>query len=506
MLWVVLDGMGFEHVRRALRSNLHPALSRIDREGCFAPLRPANPVCQTPPALLALFTGTQPAQNGVWGYRMPDPDRLEGSLSGFHADIGTLRTIWREMEERGAGYSLMNVAFRGDPIWKGQAQHLIFGFDGYRLWRKPSLYRLPHGTERIVYHGLQVLVRSSRRAVSLARGGTVRATLAAGEGGYVDFTKGTRVFAHLLEPATLLLNPMNIAVCRGSEVSPARRDGFLEMSAFHVARRLSSSRDPSREVSVDAELLASKVSLESKTDMMVEQARNGKARLVIGYFPVMDDFNHAYFDLLLREEDRASALFHGCMGMVDGLLTRLMTEMEDGALLVISSDHGAMAYSRMLHINEVLARAGLVRKVPGGYDFSSSSAWYHPSDCGQVVARASSDRATLLRRVKLALDEANAAGADIGVLDGDRESPFLVFLYARGETYFTGRPPRRGQPTLDNKRAGGHHLSPLSPTPWMQATLGLWSPRHGGVKGLGAVIPNENSQMKGFLMEAMGLI
>ena len=186
VLWVVLDGMGYEHVRRALASGRHPTLSRIDREGCFTPVRPASPVCQTPPALLSLFSGTEPAQNGVWGYRMPDPRRLERSLSGFHADLERVRTIWQETEERGAGYSLMNVAFRGDLVWRGAAQHLVLGFDGYRLWRKPSLYRLPRGARRIAYHGLQMLARSSRQAVTLAKGGTVRAALQAGEG------RGTR--------------------------------------------------------------------------------------------------------------------------------------------------------------------------------------------------------------------------------------------------------------------------------------------------------------------------
>ncbi len=95
-------------------------------------------------------------------------------------------------------------------------------------------------------------------------------------------------------------------------------------------------------------------------------------------------------------------------------------------------------------------------------------------------------------------------GADIGVLDGKGDSPYLAFLYPRGDMYFTGRPPQGNRPALDTRKAGGHHLSPLSPTPWIQAALGLWSPG-GGVKDRLPFTPRENIEMKRFLMETMEL-
>jgi hypothetical protein len=506
VLWVVLDGMGFEHARLAVRSNRHAALSRIDKEGWLGSMVPASPACQTPPALLALFTGTQPAQNGVWGYYMPHPERLQDSLSGFYADVERTRTIWQELEERGAGYSLMNVAFRNDPVWKGPAEHLALGLDGYRLWEKPSLFRLSGGPEEISYRGLQLRLRSTRDGAGLSKGSSLRVELPVGEGRYVDITAGTRVFAHLLEPKLLLLNPLNAVVCRGKTAGQSVCGKFLEMSAFHLARRLNSNREPELRVPLEAELLASRVSFQRKTDLMVAQAGNMAARLVVGYFPVIDDFNHAYFDLLQDGDERAAALFHGCVDMVDDLLGRLMQEMDSNTLLVVSSDHGAMAHRSKLHINEILADAGLVRRRAGGYDYARSLAWYHTSDCGQVVAWNMRERGPLLGRLRHALETANAGiGAAIGVLDGDRDWPFLAFLYPKGNMYFTGRPPRVNRPALDKGRAGGHHLSPLSPTPWIQAALGLWTPRQGGVKGSLPFMPKENTEMKRFLMETMEL-
>jgi hypothetical protein len=505
VLWVVLDGMGAEHFRYALDHGRHSAISRMSREGSISPMRPASPVCQTPPALLALFTGTQPSQNGVWGYYMPHPSRTEDSLSGFHADISGTRTIWQELEERGEGYALMNVAFRADPVWRGPAPHLVLGLDGYRLWRKPSLYRLTGGGQKIDFHGLRLRSRSEGGgAVTLWKGASLRARLAAGEGRLVRMTSGTQVFAHLLDPGLLLLNPLNDVVCRGTAAGNAAGNGFLEMSAFHLARRINSSRDPSLRISVEAELLASRVSFQRKADLMVEQAGNGDARLVVGYFPVVDDFNHAYFDLLLAGDERADALFNGCAAMVDDLLGRLMREMEKDTLLVVSSDHGAMAYRGSLSLNEAFAEAGLVRRSALGYDFRGSSAWYHPSDCGQVVTGSGSEKGPLRRRVNAVVERLNAdLAADIGVLEGDAGSPFLAFLYPRGDLYFTGRPPRRRGSILDAKRAGGHHLSPLSPTPWIQAALGLWS--GGRTPGDLPALPRENVEMKKFLMESMGL-
>jgi len=201
--------MGFEHWKLALQSGQHKAILRLEREGSVFSMQPATPVCQTPPALLALFSGTQPEQNNVWGYYMPHPHRIEDSLSGFHADVGNIRTVWQEMEERGKGYSLMNVAFRNDPVWKEQSNYLVFGFDGYRLWKKPSFFRLRSGKRRLLYSGLDLRAYATRREVVLSKGASFQTRIPVGAGKLVSLTPNTLAFVHTLKPGLLLVNPLN---------------------------------------------------------------------------------------------------------------------------------------------------------------------------------------------------------------------------------------------------------------------------------------------------------
>ncbi len=154
ILWVVLDGFGHEHARRLLETpGRFPALERIAREGYLGSCRPPGPVCQTPPALLALFTGTEPAENGVWGYKVPDADgRLERSISGFAVERKAGTAIWEDLEASGRTFSIMNVGFRRDRVWSDPFPHLAFAYDGYRNLRVPLQRRHP---ARLVPHHLR---------------------------------------------------------------------------------------------------------------------------------------------------------------------------------------------------------------------------------------------------------------------------------------------------------------------------------------------------------------
>jgi len=506
VLWIVLDGFGHGHAKRAIESGTCPSLAQIAREGHLGPSRPPRPVCQTPPALLALFSGTEPAQNGVWGYYMPDPERPEHSMSGFHADVSRAPAIWQVMEERGLGYSLMNVAFRNDAVWRGPHRGMVLGFDGYRLWQKPSLYYLRRGFQEIEYRGIRLGVTASRTSAALSKGSGLRAALRPGEGRLLAFTPGTPCFAHLIEPGMLFLNPVTPAVARGTDGAGLEREGFLEMSAFRAVRRLNASRGPEDQVPVSSEILPARVSFERKAHLMLRQAANPAAKLVIGYFSLMDDFNHAYFDLFETEwpGGRAAELFTTCARLVDDLLASLMRGMGDDTLLVVSSDHGAIAQRSMLHLNEVFAAAGLTRKDEGRYDLRRSTFWYHPSDCGQVVARDPGRRALNMADLRRVIDTVNRdLSAGIGIEEGNADAPYLAFLYPRGDMYFTGRPGRRNEPLPVKKKTGGHHLSPLSPTPWIDAVLGVWSRSAGTGTRAGPAAPSENASVKSFILESM---
>ena len=531
VFWVVLDGMGYELARRCISTGRFSALSRIQSQGHLGFARPASPVCQTPPALLTLFSGEEPAQSGVWGYYMPDPKRREASVSGFHAKPRRISTLWDALEQRGQGYALMNVAYRNDPVWSSRGSHLEFGYDGYRLWQKPAAFRLDQRGRRINYRGIAFTLAPSADGVVILKGSSVRARLAEGEGKVVQFTQGLRAFAHLLDRSVLIIHPLNKAVIRGSVEGTAAADGFLDTNVFRVVRRLNerrSAKSASRysadsaeyrgaksagyvgadaSLSVAAEMMPSALCMAQKSELMSAAIANERSRLVVGYFPLIDELNHAYFDLLETEwpDGRVSELYCASVALVDQLLHRIMQAAGRDTLVVVSSDHGAASSRKLLHFNELLAAEGIVKRSGEAYDLPRSAAFYHPSDCGQVVARHDADRAAVLAGLQRALKRAHEEfGIDIGVQEGGRDDPYIAFLFPLGDGYFTGNHPGRGRPTLDGGRRGGHHLSPLSPTPWIQAMLGLWSPRSAALARELPAIPVDNKDVKSFLLEVMG--
>ncbi len=279
------------------------------------------------------------------------------------------------------------------------------------------------------------------------------------------------------------------------------------MAAFRRARSLNDSARDGERVTVASELLPSRAAMRQKADLMRWAVRTVAADLTIGYVPLMDECNHSWFHLVEPRpgDPRAERLFTECGLMIDAFLADLMNLADHDTLLVVSSDHGALPYRRRLHLNEAFADAGLVRRAGSGYDFARSAAWYHPADCGQVVM----NRREALRRgiavpvlraaAKAAVERANAAhGARIATFDPRPSDPFLLFLYPEADTYFTGDPPPPGRPPLHHRRSGGHHLSPLTQNPWIDAMIGLWSPRTGERAAGGA--PARSTEVKEFLL------
>jgi len=163
-----------------------------------------------------------------------------------------------------------------------------------------------------------------------------------------------------------------------------------------------------------------------------------------------------------------------------------------------------MAQRSMLHLNEVFVDAGLTRRGPDGYDPRRSTLWYHPSDCGQVIARDPGRRAADLAALSRVIDTMNRdLSAGIGMEEGAPGAPYLAFLYPRGSTYFTGRPGRHTEVMPMKKKTGGHHLSPLSTTPWIDAVLGLWCRSAARRGALPRSAPTENVAVKRFILESM---
>jgi hypothetical protein len=193
-----------------------------------------------------------------------------------------------------------------------------------------------------------------------------------------------------------------------------------------------------------------------------------------------------------------------CWSLVDAFLASLMATVGPDTALVISSDHGGLPYRRQVHLNEMMASVGLLRRDSRGYDLARSAAYYHPSDCGQIVANAPAavrsglERQRLLALAREAVERANRdLNAELALREGSPSDPYLAFVHPLADTYPTGDPPGRAREALDSGRAGGHHLSPLTPSPWIDAVIGLWSL---GSAWDGDAVPRGNLEVKQFLL------
>jgi hypothetical protein len=511
--WIVLDGMGIQHVRLLLASGGFPGLERIAREGILTGCEPSSPACQTPPALLSLFSGASPRESGVWGYLMPDPVRPLRSISGFAARAKPVRPIWEDMESRGMRYSLMNVAFRNDSVWRGGPGGLDFGYDGYRLSRKPELYAVGGRETPARFQGIEVGLRRARGSVTMRKGSRVIATLHPGEARVVSLTAVTRAYATLLDTSHLCLAPLTIPLVRGPFRPLSTAEDFIDFNLFRAVRRLNREREERALIPVCVEMGPAETGMKQKEALMMDAIRGTSSRLVAGYFPVVDELNHARFDLLdaPSPDARTRDLFLACGRLVDGLVSRVMAECDEKMLVVLSSDHGVSAFRGTLHINELFARCGLVSRRGEGYDLERSFACYHPSDCGIVLSGRSApaafggaDRRAALRGIHAVVERAQKElGVRIGIEEAGPDDPFIAFLYPVSDICLTARRPRRGEGMMDRTRSGGQHVSALSGSPWMQAMLGMWTPRSAALSRELDGVPTENRMMKSFLLRML---
>ncbi len=504
--WIVLDGMGISHARFFLASGTFPGLSRFAREGVLDGCTPSSPGCQTPTALLTLFSGAEPRESGIWGYFMPDPRYPGQSISGFAAPSKNVRTIWEELGERGIGYSLMNVAFRNDRVWTGRHRGLDFGYDGYRTLMKSQVREVARGGSRALCRGIELRLSPSRNGVRIRKGGRTKAELFPGELRTIEVSRSLRVCACLLDRSHVSLAPLASPLVRGAFRPPAAGEDFVDFSVSRAVRGLKRGKEEGAKFPIAMEMAPVAIGMRQKESLMIDAIRGTSSRLVIGYFPLIDELNHACFDLLdsPRPDPRTRDLFLGSARLVDDLVSRVMAEADRDTLVVLSSDHGVSTFRSHFHVNELLAQVGLVARSARGYDLPRSRAYYHPSDCGMVLSRSAAGRAAVIQGIRRAMDRArDELGVQVGVEEGKANDPFIAFLYPLADSYLTGRPPRRRGEIVDRLRSGGQHLSPLTATPWIQAMVGLWSPRSTHLSREVDRIPTANSMMKTFLLRML---
>jgi hypothetical protein len=505
IVWLVLDAAGYEITGRCIRAGVCPSLAAVRQEGYLGSSRPPEPNCETPPALRALFSGSEPPESGIWGFRMPDYERkLQRAVSGFAVAASGAPAIWDELERAGGRYTLINAAFRKDAVWEGDYEGFDLLLDGYRNHRAGfrslrlneggGKVKLGRTVLRVEAKADRLLLRRRWRSPAALTPGRVQTLRLSAKSCALGYTAGNLLFLSTSSRPHVRLSEDQ----RRSSASLVPR--FIHHgSLFGFSRREGG-------LSVDEEMSLSEHATGQIGELALTSVRELRSTLTVVYFSLIDELAHVYLDQIegLWPDGRACELLRRCYALLDSYVGRIMDCLEPGALLVLSADHGQAPYRRVLHLNELLAEAGLVRRTGRGYDLGRSVAYYHPANCGQVVVnpararRAGLSRQRIGERVLRCLEQANdSLGAGISHLWGGQGDPYLLFLYPASDTHISGRYNREARP-IDEGHKGGQHLSPLCPTPWIQAMLGLWAP--GGLPFGKEGIPQRNSAVKPFLL------
>jgi hypothetical protein len=513
VIWIILDAAGYELTRRCLKAGVCPALAAMAREGYLGPTAPSEPNCQTPPALRALTAGTEPPQNGIWGFLMPRyQGRLEQSISGFAVRSQGAGTIWDVLERRGQGYTLINTAFRKDRVWSRRARSYDLLLDGYRRQRRRGeLLAIGGEPTRSRTLGAGAALHLEDGTLRLRRPGSAPEILSPGEVRELQTGRRGNVLVQWPGGDSCFLFPSNAPHQRLNPL--LRRPGvmvprhILHGSIFRFGRHQEA-------LSLEDELKVPGLVSAQAGELALELVRALPSRLFMFYFSLIDELSHAYLDQIEESwpAGRGSEIARRSYAFLDAYLGRIMDLADPQTLVAVSSDHGQAPFRRIVRLNELFLEAGLVRAGRQNYDLRRSLLYYHPADCGQVVVnqgrarRAGLSREDLIRRSVSCLEKANSdLDARLGYRIGTVSDPYLLFVYPLSDTHITGK-GFPGGGVLDSERKGGHHLSPYCHSPWIRSLLALWSPAGLPAQGGGMPqVPRRNTELKDYLLACLGI-
>ncbi len=303
VVWLILDGVTHWVASRLLAEGRLPNLARLAASGSFRATRPVGPNCETPVQLATLFTGEPSRVHGVHGYHVPVDGEPHRTRSGFEADGLRATPLWRDALDAGRSVALGHIAF---STRGGDARHT-----GCRL-------------------------------------------LADGYGSAGD---ETFVAPHDDKPAWL------------DAVGTFRGNG--ELGAYLKGRFGPRFADGRAEDDYLRTLLDTSDYFARVARFVLERER---ADLTMLYYPCTDEIAHAVMHYLgdethARSPDtsaRAWAMVTTVYEAADTLVGEVVARLGGGERLVVGSDHGVAGIARRLHVNRVLADAGLCRFGPQG--------------------------------------------------------------------------------------------------------------------------------------------
>ena len=560
IIWVIVDGLGYQLASACIERGMLPALAQMRDKYYLGALEPSGPNCQTPPALYALFSGTQSAENGIWGFTMPDYEgQLAHTASGFGVAPLAGEPLWAEAERHRIGYTLVNAAFRKDPVWHTRIRHAQLLFDGYRnlgaRWKTVDLRQ--RARQPFQFCGIQLGASFSGKRLLVHKAGRCLAALAPGSVAAVKITKSLQatllhaadrslyLFPHYRPHVLLPASAPDAAGPRasGADRTSAEVDRALPIPVqltdgviFRHVRELTGGQQREGDIPIDDEIRVAQTALDDVSRMCIAAARHQPSRLFVFYLALLDDVCHAYLDQIQEDFNRSptgatgsespgvtrgTLLLQRVVQRIDTFLGTLLdvarTATDTDDVVVVTSDHGQIPYRRKLAINELFRAQGLLKhgRDGPGYRFERAAAYYHPSNCGQVVVnheqarRKGFSRQGLQRAVGNIVTQANREyGAQLAYVLGDTQVPYLAFLYPTGDTLISGAPPdspasgasSAARAFIQARSRGGHHLSPLCGSPWISALLGVWC---SAPDRLPARLPQRGAEVRDLLLELL---
>jgi predicted AlkP superfamily phosphohydrolase/phosphomutase len=398
VLWVLWDGASYDVVRELLDAGDLPALASLDA-GRIARIAPLTPNCQTPPSLASLFTGTTPAEHGVTGFYVPrrEPEAtFVDRRSGFERAVLRHPLIWERVSAVGTWVGLSHI-----PWSVPDSSSVIV--DGYqRCLSEPDVIELEPGANvevelgdhrlhvRATRTGCEVGVPGTAEPITLAATGPLRLSprpLRFGPGqatrlGLTTGTNGRLLLAHIG------LWEMRVSPPRLADATDEAVGAFLgkllgePYNQGALGLRAMEGGDGSAE---GALLESARWQIDCFTrsgESILRMApRDGLAMI---YLPTLDAVQHEVFRWW-AEDSRMRDVLRRAYRMADQALAGLLREVGPGCTVVVSSDHGAAALRRHYHVNETLARAGLIRfDEHGKIDVPASRVAFHPAADGSV--------------------------------------------------------------------------------------------------------------------------
>ena len=419
LLWLVIDGIPFWLVERFVaRGEALPVLARLMREDRVRPLLPASPNCQTPPSLFSLFSATEPAEHGLTGFDIPDPEdplAIRKAFASHRRDIGF---IWDAYAREGRSVRLCQIPFVVPDALGDRLVSASYGFVEPALAplviERPS----PGDDHALGATGARLAVEAvDPDVVHLRVTAEGRPVQVSGERWEVlALGKGLETFARLVGPEgkrrLVLLGAWPVLRTGTSSASDFPSAPFIAGGVPGLYRKGAFGRIAidGGDGTAEAVLLDAVRALGRRfwAEIFAAQALGG-ADLILGYQPAYDLLFHEVLGLI----DPASR-FHeaGLAARIDADLLVIMSDIDgglarlasaaDGERIVVCSDHGMKPIDTVLLPNACLRDLGLLSlDAQGRIDPERSVAYFHPAETGLVCIHGENAKAAGLEPLEI---------------------------------------------------------------------------------------------------------